>query len=182
MLISKRPRQPPRQQQLIYVGSPYFSVSFDLYRFGRVHSQIRFAAISEKPDLAVGSPLDSSKARFLKRKIMIVDDESQIAKLYSLILSNSGFTVSYLEYDGTYALKRLQNGAVIDLVIMDQRMPNMDGTTATKLLKEIKPDLKVIMVSAYEIPDAEKRMFDTVLTKPVSSKTLVDTAAAVLGA
>ncbi len=179
MLISKWLER-PLKQLLIFEGSS--CLPLDHYRFGGKHPHIRFEAVSGKHNLATGDTFNSSKEKLLKKKIMIVDDESQIAKLYSLILSNAGFTVSHLEFDGTYALSRLQNGADIDLVIMDQMMPSMDGTTATKSIKPIKPDLTVVMVSVYEIPDNEKKMFDAVLTKPVSSKTFVDTVDAVLGA
>ena len=123
---------------------------------------------------------NSSIGNLLQKKIMIVDDETQIAKLYSLILSNAGFTVSHLEFNGVDALARIEKRDEIDLVIIDQRMPNMDGLTATKRMKALEPRLKVIMVTAYEIPNPEKKMFNAVLTKPVSSKTLLDTVSLVL--
>jgi CheY-like chemotaxis protein len=136
---------------------------------------------SDSSDIKIPHPDNTSTKNILQKKIMIVDDESQIAKLYSLILSNAGFTVSHLEFNGADALARVQSqDSNIDLVIIDQRMPNMDGLTATKLMKELKPDLKVIMVTAYEIPNAEKRLFNAVLTKPASSRSLIDTVARVL--
>src|SRR5579875_3293088 len=59
------------------------------------------------------------------KKIMIVDDEKQITKLYSMILSNAGYNVSYLEYDGIDAVKRIQDDKDLDIIVMDQRMPRM---------------------------------------------------------
>ena len=123
---------------------------------------------------------DSTIRNLFQKKIMIVDDETQIAKLYSLILSNAGFTISNLEFNGLDALTQIQKRDDIDLVIIDQRMPNMDGLTATKRMKELKPHLKVIMVTAYEVQNPEKRIFNAVLTKPVSSRTLVETVTLVL--
>jgi CheY-like chemotaxis protein len=114
------------------------------------------------------------------KKIMIVDDEEQIAKLYSLILSNIGFTVSDLEYDGSAAVDRIAADKDIDLLIVDQRMPKMDGTTATRKIKEMLPKVKVIMATAYDIPEQDRGIFDAVLTKPISSKSLTETVTAVL--
>jgi CheY-like chemotaxis protein len=180
MTNSKGSRVKKQQQQLVvnYYSSYIARQSYDGSRFAL--SDIGFASISGKDSFAAKDSSNTNREA-QKNKIMIVDDESQIAKLYSLILSNAGFTVSHLEFDGSNALSRLQNGADIELMIIDQRMPNMDGTTATKMIKGIRPNLKVIMVSAYEIPEADKSIFEAVLTKPVSSKALVDTVTAILG-
>ena len=141
-------------------------------------SGLMFAKSSEAPSFGVQADTPDSPSS--QEKIMIVDDESQIAKLYSLILSSAGFTISHLEFDGQEAISRLRKGADIDLVIIDQRMPNMDGLSATRIMKELKPNLKFIMVSAYELPPSEKQIFHAVLTKPVSSRTLVKTVREVL--
>ncbi|MHB1909250.1 MAG: response regulator [Nitrososphaerales archaeon] len=108
-------------------------------------------------------------------KIMIVDDEPQIAKLYSMILSSAGFTISALEYDGSDALEKIRQNADVDLLIMDLRMPKMDGLTAAKRIKELNPRLKIIMVTAYDVPEEDASVFNAVLTKPVSSSALVST-------
>jgi CheY-like chemotaxis protein len=124
-----------------------------------------------------GSSIDPKLAT---KKIMIADDETQIAKLYSLILSNLGFTVSNLEFDGEAAVERVSKDKDLDLMIIDQRMPKMDGTAATRKIKEMKPDMKVIMVTAYEIAESDRSLFDAILTKPISSKALADTVTSVL--
>jgi CheY-like chemotaxis protein len=136
---------------------------------------------ASNPSHSTGSEGNRTSAgNLFQRKIMIVDDETAIAKLYSLILSNAGFTVSHLESNGLDAVAKIKNSEDIDLVIIDQRMPKMDGLTATKKMKHVNPDLKVIMVTAYEIPNPEKKAFNAVLTKPVSSRVLVDTVSSVL--
>jgi CheY-like chemotaxis protein len=124
-----------------------------------------------------GPPLDSKLAL---KKIMIVDDEAQIAKLYSLILSNLGFTVSDLEFDGSAAVERISRDKDIDLIVIDQRMPKLDGTSATRKIKSMKPEVKVIMVTAYEIQEQDRALFDEILTKPISSKALAEAVTKVL--
>jgi CheY-like chemotaxis protein len=137
-----------------------------------------FILASSHEDGKKGPPVVDQK--LATKKILIVDDESQIAKLYSLILSNLGFTVSDLEFDGEAAVDRVSQDRDIDLMIIDQRMPKLDGTAATRRIRELKPSIKVIMVTAYEIVEQDKGLFDAILTKPISSKLLADTVSAVL--
>jgi CheY-like chemotaxis protein len=137
-----------------------------------------FILASVSPDSKRSGP--SIEPKLAMKKIMIVDDEAQIAKLYSLILSNMGFTVSNLEFDGVAAVDRISKDRDIDLLIIDQRMPKLDGTTATKKIKEIKPEIRVVMVTAYEITESDRYLFDAILTKPISSKSLADTVTAIL--
>jgi CheY-like chemotaxis protein len=149
-----------------------------IFDYQSLEKSFIFAA-SSPDDKRKGPALDSKLAQ---KRIMVVDDETQIAKLYSLILSNLGFTVSDLEYDGAAAVDRISKDRDVDLLIIDQRMPEMDGTSATRRIKEINPDIKAIMVTAYEIPDSDREMFDAILTKPISSKSLVDVVTKVLSA
>ncbi len=147
---------------------------FDYQSLGKA-----FTLAASSPDDKLRVPaLDSKLAQ---KRIMIVDDERQIAKLYSLILSNLGFTVSGLEYDGAAAVNRISKDRDVDLLIIDQRMPELDGTSATRKIKKINPDIKAIMVTAYEIPDSDREIFEAVLTKPISSKSLADVVTKVLG-
>lgn len=137
-----------------------------------------FLFASSHGDGKLGGP--SIDPKLSLKKIMIVDDEDQIAKLYSLILSNHGFTVSDLEYDGSAAVERVSKDGDVDLLIIDQRMPKMDGTTATRKIKQMKPEIKVIMVTAYDISESDRSIFDSVLTKPISSRTLSEAVTSVL--
>ncbi len=162
------------RQKLVFQNSIYAPIIINNYP--RTSPILR---TSDSSDLSPGRD-DFTIRNVFQKKIMIVDDETQIAKLYSLILSNAGFTISNLMFNGLDALTQIQKGDDVDLVIIDQRMPNMDGLTATKRMKELKPHLKVIMVTAYEIPNPEKRIFNAVLTKPVSSRTLVEAVSLVL--
>ncbi len=110
-----------------------------------------------------------------QKHIMIVDDEPDIRRLFSLILENAGFVVSHTAPDGLAAVHTLERERDVDLLIIDQRMPVMDGIKASKEIKHILPNLKIVMVTAYDVPKEDLPMFRAVLLKPVSSQKLVQT-------
>ncbi len=64
----------------------------------------------------------------------------------------------------------------IDLILMDLKMPIMNGFEATKLIKKIQPDLTIVAQTAYTtIEDKEKALLagsDDFITKPISEEIL----------
>jgi two-component system NtrC family sensor kinase len=73
------------------------------------------------------------------RRILVVDDEPDIARMLSDILSADGHSVAVAE-DGRQALQTLA-ASPFDLVISDLIMPGMDGATLYRRLQEARPDL-----------------------------------------
>ena len=73
-----------------------------------------------------------------KQKILIVDDDETILEILKQTLSDHGYE-HIAAQDGEDALKQLQSNDNIDAVILDIRMPKMDGR---ETLKEIKSDHK----------------------------------------
>ncbi len=82
--------------------------------------------------------------------ILIVDDEHFIHDLYRNILDTSGKHVVIADaYDGVEAIEVYKGSdPKPDIVIMDHRMPEMDGLEGTKALLELDPNVKVIFASA----------------------------------
>ncbi|MGE5428092.1 MAG: response regulator [Methylococcaceae bacterium] len=75
-------------------------------------------------------------------------------------------------WNGSEAVEMVKTNKDISLVLMDIKMPEMDGLTATRLIKEMKPQLPVVAQTAYETrEDRDKAMasgVDYYLTKPIS--------------
>ena len=75
-------------------------------------------------------------------------------------------------WNGAEAVEMAKTNKDISLVLMDIKMPEMDGLTATRLIKEMKPHLPVVAQTAYESrEDRDKAMasgVDYYLTKPIS--------------
>ncbi|MCS7231831.1 MAG: response regulator [Elusimicrobiota bacterium] len=87
-----------------------------------------------------------------KTKILVVDDDTDIVVLISSFLAEEGFKV-YTTTRPTQAIEYVQNYPV-DLAIIDIALPEMNGIELLKKLKEIKPNIEAIMITAYK--DAEK--------------------------
>jgi two-component system, cell cycle sensor histidine kinase and response regulator CckA len=80
--------------------------------------------------------------------ILLVEDEEAVRSFAARALRMRGYRV--LEASGgEEALEMVKAGQEIDLLITDVVMPNMDGPTLVKHVKELKPDLAVIFMSGY---------------------------------
>ena len=84
----------------------------------------------------------------MSNRILIVEDEAGVRRLMSLALETSGYVVSAAA-DGASGLDLFGDGADWTAVLLDQRMPGMDGLTTLRHLKDRRPDAVVIMVTAF---------------------------------
>jgi DNA-binding NtrC family response regulator len=108
-------------------------------------------------------------------RILVIDDDKDIRFNLSSILKDEGYDVLAVE-DGREALKTVQNNSP-NLVLLDIRLPSMNGMEILEKLKRIDKDLLIIMLTAYvEVKDAVKAMklgaFDYV-TKPFDNEELI---------
>ncbi|MBI5598705.1 MAG: response regulator [Deltaproteobacteria bacterium] len=83
----------------------------------------------------------------MKKRVLVVDDEEGIRLLYKEELEEEGCSVE-LAASGEEALKRLEASS-IDLVLLDIKMPGMDGVEVLRKIKEKWKDLPVILCTAY---------------------------------
>lgn len=122
------------------------------------------------------------KDRLPPATIMIVDDEQDMRWLLANILKAEGFKVQQA-VDGVDAIAKIQQSPP-DLVMLDLKMPRMDGMEALKKIKEINYSLPVIMLTAHgDIPSSVQAIkmgaFDF-LTKPFDNEQIVYTINRVL--
>jgi len=91
------------------------------------------------------------------RKILVIDDEQNIRKMLTRVLSPEGFIVKEAN-NGLEALKRLQEENY-SLVLLDLKMPGLNGIETLKEIRQNDLNLPVIMMSAYgSIPEAVEAM------------------------
>jgi two-component system alkaline phosphatase synthesis response regulator PhoP len=88
-----------------------------------------------------------------KKSILIVEDEPELAEVYSTLLNQSGYKVT-VAHNGKEALKSAGEHDP-DLILLDLRMPVMDGVEFLKKydLKKSHPDVKVVVFSNYDLQD-----------------------------
>jgi two-component system, OmpR family, response regulator ChvI len=87
------------------------------------------------------------------RKILIVDDEPDITESFGLALEDSGFEVDKYN-DPAIALASFKPN-VYGLLILDIKMPKMDGFELYEKIKKIDNKVKVFFISAFDIDRAE---------------------------
>jgi len=109
-----------------------------------------------------------------KYHILICDDEEPVRESLKACLEES-YVLSFAN-SGKEALDNISNNA-FDLLIIDIKMPGMDGLETIRQIKEIKPDQKIIVLSGYEsisvAQQASKYNIASYLTKPVSKDKLL---------
>jgi len=82
-----------------------------------------------------------------KKKILIVDDQYGIRVLLDEVFRKEGYT-TFQAANGVQALTIAQNEDP-DLVILDMKIPGMDGLEILKRIKNLNQDIQVIMITAY---------------------------------
>jgi DNA-binding NtrC family response regulator len=90
-------------------------------------------------------------------RIMVVDDEFDIIFIIRKYLERWGFSVDTFT-NPLYAYEVFKvNSERYSLVLTDIRMPEMTGIRLAKLIQEIKPSIKVVIMTAYEVTPDELR-------------------------
>ena len=80
-------------------------------------------------------------------RILVVDDEEQMRDLLAKVLERKGYQVSVCG-DGAEALALLEREPA-DLVVTDVRMPGLNGMEALRAIKELNPDIVVLIMTAF---------------------------------
>jgi two-component system cell cycle sensor histidine kinase/response regulator CckA len=110
--------------------------------------------------------------------ILLVEDEAGLRGLNARGLTSRGYTV--LEAgNGVEAIEVLdERDGQVDLVVTDVVMPEMDGPTLFRVLRERNPEIKIVFVSGYAEDAFEKHLPENVkfafLAKPFTLKQLVE--------
>ncbi len=108
--------------------------------------------------------------------ILVVDDEPDIAELFRRRFRRELRSQAYVFHfaaSGEAALALLEQGIEPELMLIlsDINMPGMNGMELLRRVKELKPELPVVMITAYGDPDSRQRAIDDgavdFLAKPI---------------
>jgi DNA-binding NtrC family response regulator len=119
----------------------------------------------------------------MSKHILIIDDEEHIRQMMRLTLEAGGYSVGEAR-DGEEGLKVYGDGSGWDGVVLDQRMPGMDGLETLRRLKAGNPSARIVMATAYAsielAVDAMKLGASDFVRKPMTPETLRNAVAAAL--
>src|SRR4030042_5816190 len=117
-----------------------------------------------------------------KRKILLVDDNLELAEMMGLFLEHYGFQVSKAP-NGQKAIEKLVKESP-DLVLLDLNLPDMLGGKVLKRIKEINDDTAVIIITAYGgeqvAVELMKAGAEDFISKPFENEALLNSVKAVL--
>ena len=110
-------------------------------------------------------------------QVILAEDESQLRRLISAMLADRGITVTEAA-DGVEALKLLQDDPAASLLLSDIVMPNMNGYELVEASLKLRPELKILMMTAYAAerppPAALKAREIRTLIKPFDPDRMCD--------
>jgi len=92
--------------------------------------------------------LHNSRELLMSTRVLVVDDEAPFVNALSRRLDKRGFTVMTAS-DGLEALERLQRDRDVDVVLLDIKMPGMNGIETLKAIKKDYPYVEVILLTGH---------------------------------
>ncbi len=108
-------------------------------------------------------------------QILIVDDNANTRRLFEVVLTQNGFEAVTAENAGE--AQKILDTRPIDLMVLDVMMPEVDGFTFTKILREAGVMLPILMITAKDTADDIREGFlsgtDDYMVKPVNEDEMV---------
>jgi CheY-like chemotaxis protein len=142
--------------------------------------QLYFPKSSSTP--AALAPAVAATSTYLgSETILVVEDQEALLELTSHILSTGGYTVLRAT-DGESAVKlNREYPHAIDLALCDVVMPGLSGVEAARLMKQDRPDLKIIFMTGYSERALHSELSENVLSKPFTPDALFGAVRKLLG-
>lgn len=124
------------------------------------------------------SKKEPRKYRWRDKKIMIVEDIKTNHMLIDRILRRTSAKLLWA-MDGEKAVEMARNDDSIDIILMDIRLPKLNGYDATKKIREIRKDVPIIAQTAYVMPEEKGKVIEVgcndLITKPIAKEVLLET-------
>ena len=111
--------------------------------------------------------------------LLLVDDDEMSSQILGYILADEGYEADTVATGATAVEKFTEKN--YDLVLLDYILPDMKGLEVAKLLKSIKPEARIILLTGYMMNDESgDNLYERVLLKPVPPDIIIKTIAEIL--
>lgn len=115
-----------------------------------------------------------------KGSLLLVDDDEISSQILGYILVDEDYKVDAAATGGA-ALDKVKNNSY-DLVFLDFMLPDMRGYEVAKKMKELKPDIKIILLTGYtNNEDTPEDLFKKILLKPAPPDVIMNMVKDILG-
>jgi CheY-like chemotaxis protein len=111
--------------------------------------------------------------------ILCIDDDEGVLYFLRTILERSGYK-TLTATSGRQGLK-LATHSKFDLVVLDYEMPGMNGHEVASVMKNLRPDLKVVLISGSDVPSHALTSVDAFVDKVETSRQLLPIIAELCG-
>ncbi|MCP4634125.1 MAG: response regulator [candidate division Zixibacteria bacterium] len=159
---------------IILITEPVFDIDYDEARDAGVDEFLKRPFRIERIEKTIEETLTLYDFRqiglhaFLNEKVLVVDDDDRLRSMLTEALRNYGYR-TFGAMDGPEALSILERER-FDIVITDIRMPDMDGITLMKKIKNRFPRVPVVIITGYAHAYTRQKVFeagaDGFLSKP----------------
>lgn len=118
----------------------------------------------------------SNTLNWNNKTILIAEDEDSNYRYLEMVLNKTKANVVWAQ-DGLEAIE-LCKQHIPDLILMDIKMPNMDGLEATRKIKKIFPEIPIIAQTAFAMENDERLSLEagcnSYLSKPIKANKLLE--------
>jgi PAS domain S-box-containing protein len=120
--------------------------------------------------LKITKNVSQNKLNWSTKSLLVAEDEETNLLFIQELLAETGIKI-YSAIDGKQAVELFKLHQEIDLLLLDIKMPLLDGYEVLEIIKKIKPKIKTVAQTAYAMSDDKKKAlgagFDYYITKPV---------------
>lgn len=122
----------------------------------------------------VGNVMPDGDSGERKRRLLLVDDEPSILRMYDLALRRAGFEVD--AFESATAAQAMLSFRRYDALVTDKNMPELDGILLSQAARSVDPHLPIVMTTGYATAESSAallRVVDVLYAKPVALNVLV---------